>query len=163
MKETPILKAPHIMLLNDGIIYYLDKKLIQFRKEKLFTASTPEIIVTLTGYETIRTEENCGGFADIWNKRIAIVDNTAGVILHEMSHAFQADMGIFDKSEDYNNLVISKFFKAEQQCETMARYMFKKLYGYNNTDYLPYFSQKSLDFLIDWYKGTSIQLDIKNI
>lgn len=162
MQDNKIIYSPSLLVIPPRLITYLDNKAELFIKKKLSSANHKEQIGLLTGYNTISTNANCGGYCDLWKKEIAINDNSNCIhtILHECSHAFQADFGIWEKL----NPLISDYFKAEQQCESMAAYIYEKIYKKPSIGlFNAYMDNDSLLFLQNWYKGSCIENDIKNI
>jgi hypothetical protein len=154
-QDIPIINQPSLLLVPAYVQKYIDEK------SKLIinkgSANTAEKIGILTGYDTIITPKNCGGYCDRWNREIAINFNELPVILHEVCHVLQSDLGIWDKTQP----LLSDFFKFEQQCESMAMAMYKNITGEWSPDlFNSYFDRHSLDFLRDWYEGSYITNDI---
>ncbi len=148
-------------LLNFTIKKYMNNKIQLFHDKKLKDAPYEDIIGYLCGYETVETDLDCGGWCD-WNtKKIAYVCGGIETILHEVSHAFQADLDIRTLSNNEN--VLSDSLLMEQQCETMAYYLYNSIY---KDDAKPkerfdaYFSIDDVNYLIEWYKEESIQNDL---
>lgn len=162
MQDNKIIYQPSLIVIPNKAIDYLNSKAELFIKSKLTTANHKEQIGALTGYNTITTDKDCGGYCDLWNNEIAINENSNNIhtILHECSHAFQADLGIWEKLTP----LISEYFKAEQQCESMAAYLYERIYNKSSIGiFNSYMDNDSLLFLQDWYKGTIIESDLRNI
>ena len=123
IENNPIILKPSLILIPNKMATYLDDKVKSYKKLNLNSANYQERIGVLTGFETIKTDVDCGGYCDIWNKKIALADFSDKVFLHEISHAFQMDLGYFDNKET----LISQSIKSEQQCESMARYLYEKI------------------------------------
>jgi len=157
VKDNPIVHKASLQLLTPRIITYLDDKANLWIKNNLNSANVHERIGIMSGYNTISTNLKCGGYCDMWNKEIAIKEDYIQVVLHELSHSFQADLGI---TETLRNL-LSDHLKEEQQCETMAKYLYQKIHHKTGDRiFTAYMDNHSLDFLRDWYKGSFIELDI---
>jgi hypothetical protein len=157
IKDNPILNAPSLILLDTNIQKYLDAKAQLWVKSGLSKANTAEQIGVMSGYDLIETTKNCGGYCAMGNKEIAIVEFKIEVVLHELCHAFQSDMNYWHKLE----YTLSDLFKGEQQCESMAKYLYQKIYHKTGDDlFTAYFDKKSLDFLRNWYKDSIVQIDI---
>jgi hypothetical protein len=155
--DNPIVGSPSLQLLTPRITSYLDDKAKIWVKSGLSSASIPEQIGLMSGYKTITTDLNCGGYCDLWNKQIAIVEPKIQVVLHELSHTFQVDLGEYEKLSN----LFSDQLKLEQQCETMAKYMYQRITSKPGDElFTAYFDKDSLDFLRNWYKGTVIEADI---
>lgn len=152
-QDIKILDKSSDILIPDFVKKYLDDKIIIYNKIK--SADLNEKIGILTGYELIKSFDSCGGFCDTYNKEIAIIEVSEPVLLHEICHAFQSDMGIYNKSN-----LISQEIKFEQQCESMARYMHQKINKNPGLNlFTSYFKKQDIDFLKNWYHGY-LEVDI---
>lgn len=142
-----IQKETSIHIIPKPAITYLDEKIKIYRK--LQNSDLSEKIGVLSGYELVNCDEFIGGYCDYYNKEIAIIEKTEPIILHELCHAFQIDMGILNESN-----LLSNELKFEQQCESMARYMYEKLYKTSGKNiFTAYFKEQDIVFLKKWYKG----------
>lgn len=141
---------PSIDLINNHLKKELDKTANVF-KNKLMDASFSDVVGELTGFDLIKTDLKCGGYCDIENKEIAHVSGGINTILHEISHVIQHKHELLEhKKKLSENLVI------EQQAETMAKYLYMKIY--DKTDVFDaYFTKDSILFLSDWYKDNCEQ------
>lgn len=160
LRDNKILCRPSLVLIDKNCNDLIDEKIKVFHKQKLISAPIDEKIGVMTGYNTISTDENCGGFCSPWTKQIAVVEESDRVVLHEICHALQADMGYFD---NFSDMLVSDVLKLEQQCETMARSMFEKIYKTSGDQiFTAYFKKEDILFLKEWWSGyADDDLDLK--
>lgn len=148
VENNPIISRPSLVLIPNKVISYLDDKVNQYKKLKLNSTNYIEKIGVLTGFETVETNIECGGYCDIRNKEIALVEFSDRVFFHEISHAFQMDLGFFDNKE----ILISHSLKLEQQCESMAKYLYEKIYNLSGDKiFNSYFCKGHIIWLSNWY------------
>ncbi len=162
--------------INDKLITTELKKLINnkaiiFQNKLKYDAPFEEIVGYLSGCELYDIEEECMGAYSYAANSIYYnydyhndndIDNKTAlsIIFHELGHAIQAEVGIYEKV----GLLLTDRFKLEQQCETIAYYLAnachkegcyeKKLFNDS------YFTRKNLEVLSTWYEGTVIINDI---
>jgi hypothetical protein len=148
-EEKPLLTITSLSLVSNKEIIYVKEKINLYKSSNLYKAPISDKIGILTGFETITTEENCGGFCDVSKKQIAIVEKDEGTILHECMHAFQFDMGLFDKLQP----IFSDQLKLEQHCNTLARIMHFELHKTDSIVFNSYFNEEDKIWLKKWYNG----------
>lgn len=148
-EEKPLLTSTSLELVSLKEIFYIKDKINLYRDSNLFNASKYEKIGILTGFEAVSTDKDCGGYCNVKKKEIAIIDDDEGTILHECVHAFQNDMGLFDKLQP----VFSDQLKLEQHCNTLSRLMHLELHKKDSIVFNSYFSRKDLVWLKNWYNG----------
>lgn len=148
-EEKKILTAPSMSLISNNELIYINEKISLYRSKKLFDAPIAEKIGVLTGFNTVDTNNNCGGYCNVNTKEIAIVDKEEAIILHECVHAFQYDLGLFDKL----SMVFSDQFKLEQHCNSLAKFMYIELHRKDSDIFKSYFNKEDLDWLKNWYDG----------
>lgn len=152
--------------LYDGVSYKLitpeikrlvDVKVTLFEQKLTTDAPLADIVGVLTGYELAVTDKYCGGYCDYLNQTIAYNTELARghadikkSLFHEMGHAIQAELGIFDKLP----WLLSANLKMEQQCESIAFYLYNKTHKSEPlaaTQFNSYFKADDVDFLRKWY------------
>lgn len=154
---SPALLTPKVNKIIDS---YVDV----FHRKKLRSADHHSLVGELTGYKLVSTDVNCGGWHDRFTKEIGLNHKTWNPIdclLHEMSHAIQAEAELFEKRQG----IISEDLMIEWQAETMAREMRMRMYPdvpIGQRAFKAYFNLKDWQFLIDWY-GKWRQNDIAEI
>jgi hypothetical protein len=150
-EKTRLYTGVSFDLLTKDVLKLLDDKIKSFHNNLKFDAEFSEIVGIITGYDLIYNErEDCGGYCDFIRKKIAYNDG-GGIktILHEISHALQADLGLFES----NYVLLSERVLIEQQAETMAYYLFNSIYNMDCKDFTNYFSFDDIKFLHNWYSG----------
>lgn len=155
MSEFKLYAAPSMKLVTISLLQLANEAIDRFIKLNLYDADISDIIGELSGYEFITTEKECGGFCNGWEKQIAIVNYDMPTLLHELSHTFQF------KDDVYSNepVILSWYAHTEQQCESIAKYMFTTLYPNAHHNFDSYFKKDDILFLKDWY-GDYAQDDI---
>lgn len=149
-----IYTSPNIALLAPDIINLLDEKIALYKRSNLYHAGVADTVGVLCGIEGKKVANTLGGAAALFyskDKRIEIKDiyATDDIIFHEVCHYFQSEYQDF---KIYSNL-ISDHIIYEQQAETMAKYMFTKLYPFDDTRHLfkSYFDKESMKWLYDYH------------
>lgn len=148
-------------LLIPKLVLLVDEKISIFKSNNLYDANYSEIIGILTGYNLIDTNLNCGGFCNYIKKEIAIVDQCLKTLFHEVGHTIQAEIEMFEKESG----LLSEQVYIEQQCETIAFYMYNLIFTKNqiqSSEFDSYFTREDVRWLADWY-GNSIENDFKNL
>jgi hypothetical protein len=149
-------------IINSKIKKFINEKIKVFYNKKLhYNAPYIDIIGYLCDYNLIITDKNCGGYCDINNKIIGYKNGGLGTIFHEISHTFQKELGFFEKKQN----IISEDIFIEQQCETMAYYLYNGIFKYKQItckNFNSYFEIEDIKFLIDWY-GDEKENDMINI
>jgi len=140
------------LLLTPKINQFINSYVAKFHKNKLLSADLPSLVGELCGYELINTKLNCGGYCDGNNGLIALgkSKHPYKTIFHEMGHAMQFELEMFEKSSG----LISDELKKEWQAETIAYEMYRRCFGDAHTDkrkFDAYFTKRDWLFLIDWY------------
>ena len=128
-----------------------------FRARRMNDAPLAEVAGYLTGFELIETEKDCAGFCDVWGRRIALnpEKDPAGLfktLTHEMGHALQAELGVFEKGEG----LLSEDVRDEHQAETISYYLYNALRPAEPLGperFRSYFSAEDIDWLAAWYEG----------
>jgi len=149
------------LLLTPKINQFIDSYVAQFHKNKLSSADIPSLVGELCGYELIGTDLNCGGYCDGNSGIIALNDviTPYSVLFHEMGHAMQFELEMFEKSSG----LISDELKIEWQAETISYELHRRCFGDTQTDKRKFdycFTHEDWLFIIDWY-GSERQNDIE--
>lgn len=135
-------------LISNEIKRLLNSKIELFHDKLKIDAPFIDIVGYLTDYKLITTTWNCGGYCSNSEKIIAYKSGGLRTIYHEVSHAFQAELGLFDKLTN----ILSEDIFIEQQCETMAYYLYNSIHKPLPAKYFnAYFDIDSVKFLADWY------------
>lgn len=133
----------------------------KYKSIKHIDTPIEDLIHTTTGFNFILPDKDCGGFCDFDNKVIAIDLNAKSetiipTIIHESVHSLQAEIGLFDFTEN----TLSDMIKLEQQCETVSYLINLKLFNKNTPElFNTYFSKADAYWLAEWY-GDDIQNDL---
>lgn len=140
-------------LICKSVNRLVEHKINEFKRHNLFTATPIEKIGILTGYDTIITDEDCGGYCDSKNMVIALKEQTSyKTIFHEIAHAIQNEVGVFIKMD---NALLSHHLKYEWEAESVAFKFCNSLLRskQNHRDFKAYFSIQDIQFLKNWYKN----------
>lgn len=164
-------KSPHVFLngnkaylgVNDNLINLKIKKILNekarlFYNKLSFDSPYADIIGVLCDYELVNTNVICGGYCNHIDKEISYVSGGLPTIFHEISHAIQADLEIFDRMDN----ILSKRLIMEQQCETMAYYLYNSIYTHKQLEakvFDAYFCREHIKFLSNWC-GESVHNDL---
>jgi len=140
------------LLLTPKINQFIDSYVSKFHNNNLVSADLPSLVGDLCGYELIDTNLNCGGYCDGNNRLIALNGRNTpyATLFHEMGHAMQFELEMFEKSSG----LISDELKIEWQAETIAYELHRRCFGDAYTDkwkFNAYFTKRDWLFLIDWY------------
>jgi len=135
---------------------------VKIFKQKMnnWNCKTDDFIGETIGFKTIEIEDGETNSCDNINKIIYL--NEVGVtdwsiILHEVCHGLQMRAGVFDCSEK----IFSSQLMIEQQCESMAFMLMRKLFNEANIeDFMAYFKKEDVLFLANWFDGY-LQMDLK--
>lgn len=139
-------------LLTKNVLKILEDRINRFHKDLKNDAKFAEIVGILTDYNFIYSKRtDCGGYCDFMNKEICLTENSRKyeTILHEISHALQAELELFES----NYVLLSERILIEQQAETMAYYLFNSIYNKKSDNFTNYFSFDDIKFLHNWYNG----------
>lgn len=157
--------------INDGL---LDEKIIKFIKEKCKQYHKKvkyrhidhhEFVGLLCNYDLKifdSTENELTAGCIEYNSHIELSSEVAynsdmdfdvwRVLSHEISHAFQAELEIEEKLPS----LISARIMYEQQCETMAYYLYNNLFPHRNINkklFNSYFDEEHHLILSEYYEG----------
>lgn len=140
------------LLLTPKVNQFIDSYVSKFHKNNLASADLPALVGELCGYELISTKLNCGGYCDGNNGLIALnaLNTPYATLFHEMGHAMQFELEMFEKSSG----LISDELKIEWQAETISYELHRRCLGDTYTDkrkFNAYFTKRDWLFLIDWY------------
>lgn len=119
---------------------------------KLTKAPICDVVGYTTGYETIQTQKNCGGYCDSKNMIIAFNGKpNMHTVFHEIAHALQAKDERFCKADR----LLSVELNIEWQAETIAYMLYSRLLNRDVSHELfnSYFNKEHVLFLKNWYKG----------
>jgi Zn-dependent peptidase ImmA (M78 family) len=152
-------------LLNSTTIKYIKEKCFLYKKKvaKNEFIDASEFVGILSEYKLIYKEGNFGGYCDYTQSEIAInFSNNRDImstLCHEIAHAFQAELEIFDKLPN----LLSANISMEQQCETMAYYIYNILFPFkplSNNHFNAYYCKNDFIYLYEYYGGF-LQNDMK--
>jgi Zn-dependent peptidase ImmA (M78 family) len=143
-------------LITPELKLLMDAKVLLFERKLSLDAPLTEIVGVMTGYELIETTGYHSGYCDYEGQKIALhKTNNRGLIntiFHEMGHALQAEVGIFDKMSK----LLSAELHMEQQCESIAFYLQHKCLKRNAIEakeFDSYFNDWDIEYLREYYKG----------
>ena len=130
-----------------------------FQSKKLHDADLYEIIGNTIDYDLIETNDYSG--LCFFNEKIIALntdkETVIPTLIHESVHAIQANVGIFDFTDN----ILSDMVKVEQQCESISYLIYNKLFNINRPDlFNTYFSKEDIQWLGNYYEGY-VQIDIK--
>lgn len=151
---------PSIQLITSDVKKLLDEKINLFKDKNLYSSSYDEMVGVMIDHKLIETDLNCSGYYDDQSKEIAYVDGGLPTLFHEISHGIQYECGIFEK----DLRLASSYINMEQQCESMNKYMYEKLFPHiklNSSNFTAYFKKNDIDWLLnEWCVGL-LENDIK--
>jgi len=139
-------------LLTPGINQFIDSYVHSFHNKSLASADLPSLVGELCGYELIDTKLNCGGYCE-GNKGVIALGKTRMpyvTLFHEMGHAMQFELEMFEKSSG----LISDELKLEWQAETISYELYRRCFPDKYIDkrqFNAYMTRQGWEFLIDWY------------
>jgi len=135
-------------LINNDIIKAIKDKVNIFKKKLKHDAPYEDIIGHLCDYEMIETDEDVSGYCDLEGKKIAYKEGGLPIIFHEIGHTIQYDLGYFEHEP-----IMSSRITVEQQCETIAYYMYNAIYKHKTLGpdaFTSYFTKHDLLWFRDW-------------
>jgi hypothetical protein len=161
-------------LITPKLHKLIDEKIKLFEKKGLKNAGMAEIVGVLMDYNLTTPKWQCGGYCDAINKEIAIIQEKKEIIItrknikltraqyeksivfHELGHAFQYELEMFEKERR----ILSERVHVEWQAESIAYKLYNRLYGHAPHQLFgTYFSRDDLIWLNEWY-GNRIENDL---